>query len=463
MNDTIAAISTPQGVGAIGILRISGPDAFNIALELTALTPDQFQPYHLKLTHIIDPQSANRVDQVLISYMPAPRSYTGEDTVEINAHGGPVLINKILQLILSSGARLAQPGEFTKRAFLNGKMDLTQAEAVMDMISARSQESASIALSQLDGRLSRRILQIRVELLAVLSHIEALIDFPDDMEDAATHNAPAIRSAMTQVDLLIKHAHEGQLYREGVTTAIVGLPNVGKSSLLNYLLGHERAIVSDIPGTTRDTIEEVCNIGGIAFKMIDTAGIRDVNHTVEQEGIRRSLQKIEQAQVVLMLVDANHGDLAQEQAILSRIVELNKKYLLVANKLDLHPATALQYGNELLNIIESQEKNSLIKVSLKDEDGLENLKKMLLNIIDIPNQFYLESDAIFVSNIRHIEKLLTAQQALKHVMETIYNQLPLDFWVIDLRQAVIALGEITGEDITDEVINNIFVNFCIGK
>ncbi|HAR63460.1 MAG: tRNA uridine-5-carboxymethylaminomethyl(34) synthesis GTPase MnmE [Candidatus Margulisiibacteriota bacterium] len=453
IQDTITAIATGFGVGAIGIIRISGKNAFNIIERLSFLKKAAIKPNTLNLCYITNPLSQKTIDQVLISYMPGPRSFTGEDVIEINCHGGRVVLNSIIELILNEGARLAAPGEFSKRAFLNGKIDLVQAEAIMDLISAKTDAGAAIALGQMQGTLSLRIKALRVQLLNVLSEIEATIDFPEDMaSEVLSKYETILENSLGEVENLLKHSDEGQIYREGISVAIVGLPNVGKSSLLNYLLGTERAIVSEIPGTTRDTIEEFCNIDGVPFKIIDTAGIREISNKVEVEGIRRSRQTIEMADLVLCVVDLSTEMQADEKEILALIIEKNKKCIIVGNKYD------LLSNHRKLNI----ERKADVIISLVEKTGLENLKKILLKSINIHNLRNNESD-ISVSNSRHIEKLIHAKNALELVRITARQKLPIDLWSIDIREALLALGEITGDDISDQIIDNIFVHFCIGK
>lgn len=448
--DTIAAIITGYGTGPVGIIRLSGPESLSIASQITDLTKEKLKPHMLRLGYIVEHINKQKIDQVLVSYMPSPNSFTGEDIIEINCHGGIVVINKILEQIISCGARHAAPGEFSKRAFLNGKIDLSQAEAIMDLVSAKTSKGASIALNQLEGKLSAPIKAIRINLLNILSEIEALIDFPEDMGDQSKGViGSTINDAIDHISELLDNAGEGQIYRNGIAISIIGRPNVGKSSLLNYFLGTKRAIVSNIPGTTRDTIEESCNLDGIPLKIVDTAGIREITHEVEVEGIKRSHEALKEADIVLFVRDINSPLDDEEQELIKLVKDNNQNYLIIENKIDL----AGQITSENLNAI---------RISLKTKDGLEKMKEALISLIKKDLHSTSDSNPV-ISNQRHIESLIKSKESLLRVKESLEMDMPTDFLSIDLRDSVTSLGEITGEDIADEIIDNIFSSFCIGK
>jgi len=442
--DTIAAVSTPIGEGGIGIVRLSGQDACSIATKLFGKSlPDR----RLVYGHIIDPELSEVVDEVLVAYMAAPHTYTREDIVEINCHGGIVPLQRILGLTLRLGARLAEPGEFTLRAFLSGRIDLSQAESVLDIVRARTQSSLRLAVEGLGGRLSRQIRSIRNELLSVLAYLTARIDFPEDEIEEQDALGP-IKKAHSELDELIAGADAGIVYRQGVRTAIVGRPNVGKSSLLNRLLRESRAIVTPIPGTTRDTLEEVVNLKGVPFVLTDTAGITHSEEVIETLGVERSRKAIEQSSLVLLVTDASEPLNATDLEIIELLD--GRAVLVVANKCDL-PS---QIDSRSLPW-------PIVRTSALTGEGVSVLEEKMADIA--LGGKVVSSDAFLVTNIRHKEALERAAQHLRQAEESLESDMPDDFVTIDLTAALDALGEITGETVNEELLDMIFSRFCIGK
>ncbi|MCL0093480.1 tRNA uridine-5-carboxymethylaminomethyl(34) synthesis GTPase MnmE [Dehalococcoidia bacterium] len=442
--DTIAAISTPIGEGGIGIVRLSGENACSIAARLF---DKGLLDRRLVYGHIFDPETSEAVDEVLVAYMAAPHTYTREDIVEINCHGGIVPLQRILGLTLKLGARLAEPGEFTLRAFLNSRIDLSQAESVLDIVRARTQSSLRLAVEGLGGRLSRQIRSIRNELLSVLAYLTARIDFPEDEIEEQDALRP-IKKAHLELDELIEGADAGIVYRQGVRTAIVGRPNVGKSSLLNRLLRESRAIVTPIPGTTRDTLEEVVNLKGVPFVLTDTAGITHSEDVIETLGVERSRKAVEQSSLVLLVTDAGEPLNAAD----FEIIELldGRTVLVVANKCDL-PAQA-----DLSSL-----PWPIVRTSALTGEGMSALEERMADIA--LGGKVVSPDAFLVTNIRHKEALGRAAQHLRQAEESLEANMPDDFVTIDLTAALDALGEITGETVSEELLDMIFSRFCIGK
>lgn len=441
--DTIAAISTPIGEGGIGIVRLSGQGSCSIAARLFN---KRLSDRRLVYGHIIDPDLSEVVDEVLVAYMAAPHTYTREDIVEINCHGGIVPLQRILGLTLKLGARPAEPGEFTLRAFLNGRIDLAQAESVLDIVRARTESSLRLAVEGLGGRLSAQIRSIRNGLLSVLAYLTARIDFPEEGIEEQDALGP-IHEAHSQLDELIAGADAGIVYRQGVRTAIVGRPNVGKSSLLNRLLRESRAIVTPIPGTTRDTLEEVVNLNGVPFVLTDTAGIQNSGDVIETLGVERSLKAIEQASLVLLVIDAGE---ALNDADFEIIELLKARAVLVAgNKCDL-PAQ-FEYSLPW----------PVVSTSALTGEGLNRLEETMVDIA--LGGKVVSPDAFLVTNIRHKEALGRAREHLSQAEESLDATMPDDFVTIDLTAALSALGEITGETVTEELLDTIFSRFCIGK
>lgn len=456
-NDTIVALATPSGAGAIAVIRVSGSDSLAIASGLFRSVSGKelaVQKSHtIHLGHIVD---GNRtIDQVLVSVFKNPNSYTGEDVVEISCHGSPYIQQEILQLFLRNGCRMAQAGEFTLRAFLNGKMDLSQAEAVADLIASENEASHQVAIQQMRGGFSNEIARLREELLNFASLMELELDFAEeDVEFADRSQFKALIGKIEEVlKRLIDSFAVGNVIKNGIPIAIVGAPNVGKSTLLNALLKEERAIVSEIAGTTRDTIEDEISIGGIGFRFIDTAGIRETTDVVEGIGIQRTFEKVDKAQVVIYLFDSSDTD---ENAK----VEVEK----IRNKYPQKPLIVIMNKSDLLS--EQQKKYWKQQVpegyfmSASTGEGVEELKEQLLNFV---NTGALRNNETIVTNSRHYDALLKALEATQKVRMGMEDDLPGDLLAIDIRQVLYHFGEITGEISTDDLLGNIFANFCIGK
>ncbi len=442
--DTIAAISTPIGEGGIGIVKLSGKEALPI---VQGLFDRQLENRRLVYGHIVDPDSGGVIDEVLAVCMKAPHTYTREDIVEIDCHGGPVALQLILGLVLRSGARMANPGEFTLRAFLNGRIDLAQAESVLDVIQAKTQASLRLAVQGLGGKLSEPIKEVRRSLMDVLAYLTARIDFPED-EVGEQDIIEPLEKAQASLQDLIANADAGMVYRHGVRTAIVGRPNVGKSSLLNRLLRQSRAIVTPIPGTTRDTLEETVNIKGVPFILIDTAGIMESANVVESLAVERSRKAIEHADFVLFVIDTSEPLIQSDRELIDLLSE--KAVLMVANKCDLPRRADLDELPWLQ-----------ISTSALTGMGLEELEQAMVN--SVLGGKVVTSDALLVTNPRHKEALQRAERHLRLARAAIEEKLPDDFVTIDLNAALNALGEITGETVTDELLDTIFSRFCIGK
>jgi len=441
-DDTIVAVATAAGEAGIGVVRLSGRDSLLIGRRLFRPTGKscRYDSHHLYHGHILDGDDV--VDEVLLAYMKAPRSYTAEDVVEIHGHGGPMPLERILHLAIGHGARLANPGEFTLRAFVNGRLDLTQAEAVADVIHARSDASLRLAVNQLSGRLSRAVDETRRKVLGVLAQLEANIDFSEDDVPpvAAAKLLAELAPAHDDLCLLLRAADEGILYRRGARVAIVGRPNAGKSSLLNALLRTNRAIVTPIAGTTRDTIEEGINVRGLPMVLVDTAGITDTADPIEAMGVGRSRQAIEEADLVLFVYDAAAGWTALDAELLPS----NKRLLLVANKRDLLSEPANEQA---------------LFVSALTGEGLRELEAELHRLL-VPSS---STDDILVNNLRHKTLLEEAEEHLRDAMASVEQQRPADFVSIDLRAGLSALGTITGAEVSESLLDEIFSRFCIGK
>ncbi|MCL2335956.1 MAG: tRNA uridine-5-carboxymethylaminomethyl(34) synthesis GTPase MnmE [Firmicutes bacterium] len=461
LDDTIAAISTPLGEGAIGIVRISGPQAIAIAETVFVPAVNKFwqkQTYKLVYGHVFDQTTGKIIDEVLLGNMPGPYSYTGEDVVEINCHGGPAPLRKTLELICRAGARPAEAGEFSKRAFLNGRLDLTRAEAVIDMIRAATEDALQLAVNQLSGRLSRAIDDILNELLAIVALVEAAIDFPEDEVEDYSPAQMAIRltAVIAKVRELIAGAEIGKVYREGIKTVIVGKPNVGKSSLLNVLLREKRAIVTAVPGTTRDIIEEVLNLGGLPVVLIDTAGIRDAGDEVEKLGVARTLAMIDQAGLVLMVADAWAGLDAGDEEIIALLQ--NKRGILVLNKIDLLQDGLGQVKNELAQKLPAW---PVVEISALQEQGIKELEAAIVDLVT--GGLALPADGVMVSNVRHKNLLFKALEHLTEAQEAVGTGLTPELVAVDLRAAWETVGEINGRAVTEDIVDKIFADFCIGK
>ena len=455
LEDTIAAIATPLGEGGIAIIRISGIKAVNVGDSV-------FQPLSKAKNHLANSKShtihygyiylnKQRLDEVMVSVMRGPSTFTREDIIEINCHGGIQSTKAVLDAVLKAGARLAVPGEFTKRAFLHGRIDLTQAEAVLDLINARSGLALSAANEQLEGKLSQRINQLRDETMQVLAHVEAHIDFPDEDIEPDTMNGliERLEKAKSFIDQLLATANDGQLIRRGIRVAIIGRPNAGKSSLLNQLLGHDRAIVSNIAGTTRDTISEEAQIRGIRVVFIDTAGLQETNNKVEQEGVKRTRALLNQADLVLYVLDASEPLTEDSQTSLANL--RNRKHILVLNKSDLPTVLDLK-----------KIKNSkTVSVSSINGDGIESLKETIQNSI-WDGEITSEMFEVMI-NSRHQEALNRAKISLDTSIKQLQSGVELDLVSVDLRISTNAIGEIVGKTTTENLLDSIFSTFCIGK
>ena len=452
--ETIAAIATavvPQQ-GSVGIVRMSGTDAIAISRTLFH-APGRliWQSHRILYGYVRHPQTQQLVEEALLLIMQAPRSYTREDVVEFHCHGGIMPVQQVLQLCIEQGARLAQPGEFTLRAFLNGRLDLTQAESIADLVGSRSPQAAQAALAGLQGKLAVPIRQLRATCLDILAEIEARIDFEEDLPplDEATVIAQ-IEQVLAEVTSILATADQGELLRTGLKVAIVGRPNVGKSSLLNAWSQSDRAIVTDLPGTTRDVVESQLVVGGIPVQVLDTAGIRQTVDQVEKIGVERSRRAAQAADLVLLTIDASTGWTAQDYEIYEQVQ--HRPLILVINKIDLAPATETSCPDSI---------NRIVKAAAALNQGIDALEKAILEAVHTDN--LKAADLDLAINQRQAAALTRAKTSLQQVQETIAQQLPLDFWTIDLRGAIQSLGEITGEEVTESVLDRIFSRFCIGK
>ncbi|ALZ86967.1 tRNA modification GTPase [Aerococcus urinaeequi] len=457
--DTIAAISSAPGEGAIGIVRLSGDDALAIADKVYKLGQKKLstQDSHtIHYGHIVDPKDGQEIDEVMVSVMREPKTFTREDIVEINTHGGIVATNRVLELVLREGATLAEPGEFTKRAFINGRIDLTQAEAVMDLIRAKTDRSMDLAVKQLDGKLSNLIENLRQDILNTLAQVEVNIDYPeyDDVEEMTLKLLGEKTTIIkNRIDGLLSTAKQGKILRDGISTAIVGRPNVGKSSLLNALLREEKAIVTDIEGTTRDTVEEYINIRGVPLKLVDTAGIRDTEDVVERIGVERSKKALMEAELVLLLLNQSEALTAGDRELL--VLTQDHKRIIIMNKIDL--------PNQLLkeSLLEWVEEDEIIATSMMTQEGIDALEEKIADYFFSGQSG--EKDATYVSNARHIDLLQKASQSLDEVKNGIDMGMPVDLIQIDFTHAWEILGEIIGENAPDELLTQLFSQFCLGK
>lgn len=456
--DTIAAISTPVGEGGISIIRISGDDAIKVAQQIyKGKDLSKVASHTINYGHIIDPDTKQEVDEVMVSVMRAPHTYTREDVIEINCHGGLLATNRILQLVLSYGARMAEPGEFTKRAFLNGRIDLSQSEAVMDLIRAKTDKSMKVALNQLDGDLSRLIRHLRKDILDVLAQVEVNIDYPeyDDVEEMTTKMLKEKAIDIQQrIQALLKTAKQGKVLREGLATAIIGRPNVGKSSLLNALLHEDKAIVTNVAGTTRDVIEEYVNVNGVPLKLIDTAGIRDTADTVEKIGVERSRQALDAADLVLLLID-NSAPLTAEDKKLLKATE-DKQRIVILNKTDLPSKLDRDQLKQLVG------DDALIETSIIKHEGMDQLGTQISHMF-FDQGIESSQNNVMVTNARHIGLLHQANDALSDVLKGIADGMPVDLVQIDMTRCWDLLGEITGDSYQDELLDQLFSQFCLGK
>lgn len=460
-DDTIAAIATPLGEGGIGIVRLSGRDSLQIAERIFLSSRNRFlrdlKSYRVSHGYINDPVTGKKIDEVLVSVMRSPHSYTKEDVVEINCHGGMITLRKVLEIVLKQGARLADPGEFTKRAFMSGRIDLSQAEAVIDLIRSRTDESRRIAIEQLQGGLSEKITALRDRLVDICANVEACIDFPEDeIETAAKLELlESMKEIGKQLRMLLKTYDEGRFFREGLSTAIVGRPNVGKSSLLNALLGRERAIVTEMPGTTRDVIEESLNINGLPLRIMDTAGIRDVKDIAEKEGVKRSLRSMENADLVIAMFDQSEPLGREDFEVIEKIRDKNA--IAVMNKCDLRSG----FDESILSSQLARNASHVLRISASRGDGLEELKDAIFN--SCLRDWKEEREGVVVTNIRHKTSIGNALTSLEKAGYVLTENQPVEILALELRDSMDRLGEIVGIVTTEDILNKIFSDFCIGK
>ena len=454
---TIVSISTAPGIGGIGIIRMSGEKSFEIIGKIfKAKTPQKIEDikgYTIKYGHIVENEEI--IDEVLVSYFKAPRSYTTENMCEINSHGGNIIVKRILELCLKNGAELAGPGEFTKRAFLNGRIDLAQAESVIDVINSKSEKEAQSSIKQLEGYLSKKIKDIKQEILDVLVNIEVTIDYPeyDTPEVQENEMRKMLESVGNKLRELEKSFDNGKIIKEGIKTAIIGKPNAGKSSLLNAILKEERAIVTDIAGTTRDTIEEFVTINGIPLKLVDTAGIREASDEVEKIGVEKSIKQAEDADLIIAIFDSSKELTVEDLEILDLIK--NKKAIILLNKADLKSVISDQ--DERLKSLTS----NILKISALNKTGIDLLYEKISEMFNL-NEINLGNE-ILITNVRHKNIISKAIENVKKAIEALNMNMPIDIITIYIKDILEDLGEITGEVVTDDIINEIFSKFCLGK
>ena len=456
--DTIAAISTPFGESGIGIVRMSGSLAEPIAKKLFRPKKKEanFTSHHFHYGEIIDPQSGNPVDEVLIVLMKSPKTYTKEDIVEIHCHGGYFILQKVLELVLREGARMAHPGEFTKRAFLNGRIDLTQAEAVVDLIKAKTMASLEIANQQIRGWLYREMTQLKTRLIEHLALIEAHIDFPEEEIEPISlgEMKQDIEGMIQKLEGWVSSYEEGKIFREGISCAIIGKTNVGKSSLLNVLLKEERAIVTPIPGTTRDVIEEVLNIYGIPLRLIDTAGLRKAIDSIEQEGVRKARERVADSDFVLLMLDGSQALDEDDKEIFEEI--RGKKKIVIINKKD------LPLKLSIVDMRRQFQEDPMVSISCLKNEGIDDLKEAIYTSL-VHRGVRTSPEHLIVANIRHKTALALARENLSNAMKGLKEGISLEFIAFEIRSALEAIGEMVGETANEEVLNRIFEQFCIGK
>ena len=452
--DTIAAISTPKGEGGIAIIRISGDKSFEILDKIFIKKNPNADLGFYKLNYGFIKDEEKIVDEVMAVRLKAPKSYTCEDIVEINCHGGTLVSEKVLELVLRNGARHAESGEFTKRAFMNGRIDLSQAEAVMDIIQGKTEKSVSLSLDQLRGDLRDKVNEFKKALLDITAHVNVVLDYPEEGIDdpLPVELRDNLEKVYEEANRLIDSYDTGKKIKEGIKTVIVGKPNVGKSTLLNALLREERAIVTHIAGTTRDVIEEIINIKGIPLVLVDTAGIRKTDDIVENIGVEKSKQFIEKADLVLLVLDASKELENEDIEVINQIKENKKKVIVLLNKIDLNKKINLE-GHNLENIVE---------ISAKDNIGIEDMQEKIYSYIveeDVENS----SEKLIITNIRHKTALEKTKDAIRNIFETIDMELPMDLISVDLKEALDSLSEITGEISSEDILDHVFGNFCVGK
>ncbi len=457
MESTIAAISTPAGNGGIGIIRISGPKSFEIINKIFVPKNknSKINGYSIKYGNIINPENNEIIDEVLVSYFVSPKSYTMEDSCEINTHGGMIVERKILNICLKNGAELAEPGEFTKRAFLNGRIDLAQAESIIDLINSKSDKEAKESIKGLEGELSKKINEIENKITDVMVNIEVIVDYPEyDIEEIT--NSEALKKLLEIKELLEaleKSFDRGKLIKDGIKTVILGKPNAGKSSLLNAILNEERAIVSDIEGTTRDSIEEYITLEGLTLKLIDTAGVRKSDNKIEQIGVEKSKNYAKEADLIIAIFDSSSDFTEEDNEIVNMIKDKNA--LIVLNKVDIK-----QNNKKLEKKLQSLCK-PIVKISALKKEGLEELYKNIADLFSLSN--INNSNEIVITNERHKNQIRKAKESIIEAIASIKNNMPIDISSIQIKQALEELGEITGKNASEDIINEIFKKFCLGK
>ncbi|MCG2042076.1 tRNA uridine-5-carboxymethylaminomethyl(34) synthesis GTPase MnmE [Staphylococcus epidermidis] len=456
--DTITSISTPMGEGAIGIVRLSGPQAIEIGdiLYNGKKKLSEVETHTINYGHIIDPETNETVEEVMVSVLRAPKTFTREDIIEINCHGGILTINRILELTMTYGARMAEPGEYTKRAFLNGRIDLSQAEAVMDFIRSKTDRASKVAMNQIEGRLSDLIKKQRQSILEILAQVEVNIDYPeyDDVEDATTDFLlEQSKRIKEEINRLLETGAQGKIMREGLSTVIVGRPNVGKSSMLNNLIQDNKAIVTEVAGTTRDVLEEYVNVRGVPLRLVDTAGIRDTEDIVEKIGVERSRKALSEADLILFVLN-NNEPLTEDDQTLFEVIK-NEDVIVIINKTDLEQRLDVSELREMIGDM------PLIQTSMLKQEGIDELEIQIKDLFfggEVQNQ-----DMTYVSNSRHISLLKQARQSIQDAIDAAESGIPMDMVQIDLTRTWEILGEIIGESASDELIDQLFSQFCLGK
>ena len=457
MEKTIVAISTASGNGGIGIIRLSGKNTFKIIdrIFIPKNKNKEIKGYNIKYGNIVNPKNNETIDEVLVSYFVSPKSYTTENMCEINSHGGMVVEKRILEICLENGAELAEPGEFTKRAFLNGRIDLSQAEGIIDLINSKSDMEAKESIGQLEGYLSKKIKEIKQKMLDIMVDIEVTIDYPEyDVEEVTNTKAlkelTYIKEKLTSLE---ESFNKGKILKSGIKTVILGKPNAGKSSLLNAMLKEDRAIVSDIEGTTRDTIEEYINIEGVALKLIDTAGIRDTDNQIEKIGVEKSKKLAESADLIIAIIDNSRNIDDDDKKILEIIKDKNA--IIVLNKVDINDKN--EYNEkEVTNLCKP-----IIKISAKEEKGLDNLYKEILKLFEMHD--ISSNNEVLITNERHKKQINKAKENIERAINSLKDNMPVDILSIHIKEALNDLGEITGENVSENIINEIFSKFCLGK
>lgn len=456
--DTITSISTPMGEGAIAIVRLSGPDALNIADRIYKGKKqlNEVASHTINYGHIIDPDSKEVVEEVMVAVMKAPKTFTREDIVEINCHGGLVTVNRVLELTLSNGARMAEPGEFTKRAFLHGRIDLSQAEAVMDFIRSKTERASKVALGQMEGRLSSLIKGLRQSILEILAQVEVNIDYPeyDDVEEAtAQFLLKESRHIENEIDQLLRTGQQGKIMREGLSTVIVGKPNVGKSSMLNNLIQDNKAIVTEVAGTTRDVLEEYVNVRGVPLRLVDTAGIRETEDIVEKIGVERSRKALSEADLILFVLNYNEALTKNDYQLFDVIKD--EDVIVIINKMDLEQNLDMDQLKDMIG------DHPLVQTSMVEQQGIEELEQKISELFfggQVQSQ-----DMTYVSNSRHIALLKDAKNSINDAIQSAEDGVPIDIVQIDLIKTWELLGEVIGEEASDSLIDQLFSQFCLGK